>query len=85
MLLAMMRLLSPKVDVHVGILIISTWYYMYAHLVPSLLMIRMITRVMMVVMDTTSITAMATESPTVVPLLAGAPEPKPVRNDNVFL
>ena len=41
-----------------------------------LLMIRMITRVTMVVMDTTSITAMATESPTVGSLLAGAPEPE---------
>ena len=38
-------------------------------------MIRMITRVRIVVRDTTSITAMVTESPTV-GSLAGAPEPK---------
>ena len=46
------------------------------------LMIRMITRVTLVVMDTTSITAMATESPTVGPLLTGVPEPEEyVSND----
>ena len=38
-------------------------------------MIRMITRVRIVVRDTTSITAMVTESPTV-GSLAGAPEPE---------
>ena len=39
-------------------------------------MIRMITRVTMTVRDTTSITAMVTESPTVGSLLAGASEPE---------
>ena len=39
-------------------------------------MISMITRVMMAVRDTTSITAMATENPTVGSLLACVPKPK---------
>ena len=46
-------------------------------------MIRMITRVMMVVRDTTSITAMATESSTVGSLLAGAPEPEDIQLTNI--
>ena len=51
----------------------------YSHLASwscLLLTIRTITRVMMVARDTTSITAMATEIPTVRSLLAGVPEPK---------